>query len=167
MDYNECAPQPHNKANCHINCAFYITHCMQWTHAYVQWRRLGAEFVGTENFFRTWMTFFPEKISIFTPKIYDDLFLVIDQVFRFFTVLNTVYDPFFTRKTTISEKNSFMSPLLLCSYFRARPTTLLLKILGDGCMGGSPLEILGGTVPPVPLGLRLWRRVEMDTGRLT
>src|SRR6218665_3263578 len=42
------------------------------------------------------MTFFPEKISIFTRKISDDLFLVIGQVFqilRFFTVLNVVYDP--------------------------------------------------------------------------
>src|SRR6218665_395652 len=27
---------------------------------------------------------------------------------------------------------------LLCSYFRARQTTLLLKILGDGCMGRPP-----------------------------
>ena len=44
------------------------------------------------------------KMSIFTPKISDDLFLVIDQVFqifRIFTVLNVAYDSFFTRKTTI------------------------------------------------------------------
>jgi len=70
-------------------------------------------------------------MSIFMPKISDNLlFLVIDQVFqilRFFTVLNVVYNPFFTSKTTISEKNSLIRAfLLLCSYFRARPTTLLL-----------------------------------------
>ena len=81
-------------------------------------------------------------------------FLVIDQVFqifRFFTVLNVIYDPFFTRKTAISEKNSLIRPFFTlfpdfdlapkrkekfgycgslaiadCSYFRAHPTTLLL-----------------------------------------
>jgi len=65
-------------------------------------------------------------MSIFTQKIFDDLFLVIDQIFlifRIFTVLN-VYDPFFTRKTTIPEKNSLIIPFLLSSYFRAHPTTL-------------------------------------------
>src|SRR6218665_3373048 len=60
---------------------------------------------GDGNFFRGprfLNDVFPEKISIFTPKISDDLLLVTDQVFqilRFFTVLHVVYDPFFTRKT--------------------------------------------------------------------
>src|SRR6218665_3986665 len=92
------------------------------------------------------------------PKISYDLFKVIDQVFLIFgifTVLNVVYDPFFTRKSTISEKNSLMTPFLLCSYFRAHLTTLLLKILGGRMHGPSPPQILG-TVPPVPLGLRPW-----------
>jgi len=77
-----------------------------------------------------------KQFFIFTAKISDDLFLVIDQVFRVFfsfsqifrtftfasvaavsavvfaviglkriliTVLNVIYDPFLTRKTTISE----------------------------------------------------------------
>src|SRR6218665_1819440 len=49
------------------------------------------------------------------------------QILRFFTLLNLVYDPFFTRKTTISKKNSLIRPFsLLCLYFRAHPTTLLL-----------------------------------------
>src|SRR6218665_2726191 len=67
-----------------------------------------------------------------TNKFFADLnfFLVIDQVFkilRFFTLLNVIYDLFFARKNTISEKNSLMTPLLLlCSYFRAHLTTLLL-----------------------------------------
>src|SRR6218665_3710934 len=81
------------------------------------------------------MTFFPEKNSIFTAKISDDLFLVIDQIsrsfpffskiVRIFTMLNVVYDLFLTRKT----------PFLLCSYFRAHPTTTLYfsKYWGDGC----------------------------------
>src|SRR6218665_1008146 len=54
---------------------------------------------------------------------------------------NTVQRPQSNKKTTL---------FLLCSYFRAHPTTLLLKILGGGCMGHPPPQILGGTVPPVP-----------------
>src|SRR6218665_850463 len=51
----------------------------------------------------------------------------------------------------ISEENSFMTPFLLCSYFRAHPTTLLLKILGGGRMHGpSPHLKLWGDRPPSP-----------------
>src|SRR6218665_3463965 len=41
---------------------------------------------------------------------------------------------------------------LLCAYFHAHPTTLLLKILGgDQCMGRPPTSHLGGgPSPPVP-----------------
>src|SRR6218665_3959884 len=55
-------------------------------------------------------------------------------------------------------KNSLMTPIfLLCSCFRARPTTLLFKILG-GPMHWPfpPPQILGG---PSPLGLRPWSDV--------
>src|SRR6218665_2987557 len=107
------------------------------------------------------MTVFREKISILTAKISDDLFLVIHQVFlifpfisqifRFFTMLNVVYDPFHTRKTTIFRKISVMTPFKLCSCFNAHPTTLLLKILGEGRMHGpSPTSSFGGTVPQSP-----------------
>ena len=66
------------------------------------------------------------------PGFSDFLFLFPD-----FTMLNVVYDPFLTRKTRF----------LLCSYFCAHPTTLLLQIL-EG-MGRPPPQIcLGGTVPP-------------------
>src|SRR6218665_147812 len=55
-----------------------------------------------------------------------------------------------SQKTTISEKNSLMTPFLLCSYFRAHPT-LLLKILGDGCMGRPHLKFfLGDRFPSSP-----------------
>src|SRR6218665_2771210 len=115
---------------------------------------------GRNKFSRT-------KISIFTAKMSDDLFLVIDQVFRIFpffsqivrifTMFNVVYDPFLTRTITISEKNSFMTPFLLCSYFRAHPTTLLLKIFGGRMHGPSPhLKFFLGAVPQSSLGLRPW-----------
>src|SRR6218665_2735113 len=67
-----------------------------------------------KNCSRTKMTFFREKISFSRQKFLTTFFVVIDQVFqilRFFTVLNVVYNPFFTRKTTISEKNSLITPL--------------------------------------------------------
>src|SRR6218665_3405347 len=87
------------------------------------------------------MTLFRKKNSIFTPKISDDLFLVIDQVFqilRFFTLLNVVYDLFFTRNTTISEKNSLIAPF----FYSVRT--------GDQCMGRPPPQILGEPSHPVP-----------------
>src|SRR6218665_787278 len=99
------------------------------------------------------MTVFRKKMSIFTAKISDDLFLAIDQVFRIFsffyqifrifTVLNVVYDPFLARKT----------PCLLFSYFPAQPTTLLLKIFGRRIHWPPPTSNFGGTVSPSPLGL--------------
>src|SRR6218665_3905408 len=53
------------------------------------------------------------------------------------------------------EKHNFS----LCSCFHAHPTTLLLKILGDQCMGGPPTSNLGGgPSPQSPLGLRPWSR---------
>src|SRR6218665_3043490 len=117
------------------------------------------------------------------------LFLDIHQVFLFLSsfivsdvVSNVVYDPFFTTKSPLSTKNSLATPIsLLCSSFRAHPTTLLLKILGRPMHGPFPppqilgaahpttllLKILGGPMHgpsphlkflggPSPLGLRLW-----------
>src|SRR6218665_1586480 len=111
------------------------------------------------------------------------LFLDIHQVFLFLSsfivsdvVSNVVYDPFFTTKSPLSTKNSLATPIsLLCSSFRAHPTTLLLKILGRPmhgpfphlkfwglpipqhcfskywgvqCMGRPPTSNFWGTVPP-------------------
>src|SRR6218665_496144 len=121
-----------------------------------QWRRPGAEFGGDAKFFAD---LFPEKISVLTAKIYDHLFLVIDQVFRIFRISSPNFRIFYyvqCRTTTFSEKNSFMTPFLLCSYFRAHPTTLLLKILGGRMYGPSPTSNFWGDRPPIPpfVGLR-------------
>src|SRR6218665_1728003 len=82
-------------------------------------------------------------------KNFIDFFLVIDQVsqifsffsqiFRIFLVLNIVYDPFLTK-----------TRFLLCSYFRAHPTTLLLKILGGRMHGPSPTSNFGRAFPSSP-----------------
>src|SRR6218665_2588455 len=109
------------------------------------------------------MTFFSEKNSIFTAKISDDFFLVIDQIFRIlpffsrilriFSMLNVVYDLFLTRKTTISEKNSFMTPFSLFILSRASDNTTSEKYWGYECMGRPPPQIWGDRPPQV---LRPW-----------
>src|SRR6218665_2445125 len=103
---------------------------------------------GTEKLFRGTgflnAVFFQEKISIFTPKISD-------ENFRIFTALNVIKDPFFTRKTTISEKNSLITPFLLCSYFRAHQTTLYFsKYWGGRMHGPSPTSNFLGDRSPQP-----------------
>src|SRR6218665_74907 len=104
------------------------------------WGRPGDEFGGTEKFFSDQdflMTVFSEKNSIFTAKISDDFFLVIDQLLisSLFCVILT---PFLTRKT----------PFLLCSDFRSHPATLLLKILGGRMHGRTPTSNVLGNRPP-------------------
>src|SRR6218665_1724591 len=91
------------------------------------------------------MTFFRKKCQFFTPKISDDLFLVIDQVFqilRDFTVLNSVYDPFFLDKTI------FFTLFVLS---RASDNTTFLNIGGTNAWAVPPPQFfLGGDRPPSP-----------------
>src|SRR6218665_3430554 len=95
---------------------------------------------------------FSGKISIFTPKIHDDLFLVIDQVFkilRFITVLNVVHDPFFTRKTTISENNSLIRPFFTLFVLpRASDNTTFLNIGGTNAWAVPHLKFFFEDRPP-------------------
>ena len=97
-----------------------------------------------------------EKMSIFTPKISDDLslFLVIDQVFqifRIFTVLNVVCDLFFTRKATISEKNSLMTPFYFTLFVLSRAfDNTTSQNIGGRIHGPSPPQIFWGDRPPSP-----------------
>ena len=76
----------------------------------IQWRKPGAEFGGTEKIFANQDDVFSYKISILAAKISDDLFLVINQVFRIFPLLSLIFriftllddilhNPFLTRKT--------------------------------------------------------------------
>src|SRR6218665_2974606 len=60
-----------------------------------------------------------------------------------------------TRKTSISEENSLMTPFFFSSYSFAHPTTLLLEILGVGCMGRPLLNflLLGGPSPSPSISL--------------
>jgi len=127
------------------------------------WRRVwgGQKFCSQSKISER--RFFLKKMSVFTDKISYDLFyfLVIDQVFRIFpffsqifrifAVLNVVYDPFLTRKTTISENNSFMTPFFYSvrTFARIRQH-YFSKYWEYGCMGRPTTSNFGGTVPPVP-----------------
>ena len=64
-------------------------------------------------------------------------------------MLNVIYDPFLTRKTP------FFTRFILSG---ASDNTTSQNIGEDQCMGRPPPQILGGTVPQSPLGLRPWRR---------
>ena len=112
---------------------------------------LAPSWGGRKNFSRTRMTFFLKKIPIFAAKISDDLFRIfplVSLIFRIFTLLDIVHNPFLTRKT----------PFLLFSYFRGHPTTILLKILGGTNAWAVPHPKLWGARPPVPLGFRPCQR---------
>src|SRR6218665_3371166 len=112
------------------------------------------------------MTFFSEKISVFTATNFDDIFFSHRPGFSDFPFLFpdfpclycVIYDPFFTRKTTISEKNSLTTP-----FFRSVRTFAPIRQHyfskywgGTGCMGRSRTSNLGGPSPQSPLGLRPW-----------
>src|SRR6218665_4187880 len=93
---------------------------------------------------------FSEKIPFSRPKFlmtyffshrlgFFQIFPFFTQIVRIFTMLNVVHDPFFTRKTTVSEKNSFITPFLYSvrTFARIRQH-YFSKYPGDGCMGRPP-----------------------------
>ena len=128
--------------------------------------RLGAEFGGTEKNFADqnfWMTSFRKKFQIsgwkflmtfFSHRPYllcfPCLYRVMICLFTVSNLIYTIYAPFFMRKTSILQKNSFLTPFLLNTYFHTHPITLLLQILGGRIHGPSPPQILGGPSPSPP-----------------
>src|SRR6218665_839587 len=96
---------------------------------------------------------FSEKIFIFAAKISEDLFLVIDQVFRIlplfslifriFTLLDIVHKPFLARKTPFSH---FGSTKFLVSH----PQNTTSQNIGGRVHGPSPHLKLWGDRPPSP-----------------
>src|SRR6218665_1018065 len=88
------------------------------------------------------------------PSLFFEFSLSFPLIFRIFTLLGVV--------TTISSQEKYLFPFsrqkflmtftffYSVHYFRAHPTTLLLKILGDECMGRPPPQTLGGPSPNPP-----------------
>src|SRR6218665_352649 len=100
------------------------------------------------------MTFFRKKKAISTPKISNDLSFLSHRLFlSVFACLSCLIYCYITYKTTISEKNSFVTPFVFSSYFHTHPLTLYFsKYWWDGCMGRPPLQSLGA-VPRPPKSL--------------
>src|SRR6218665_2976517 len=105
------------------------------------WRRVWG---GQKHFSRT-------KISFsHRPGFSDFPFLFPD--FPYLYCVKCRISPFFTRKTTILEKNSLMTLFFtLFVLSRASDNTTSQNIGGGGCMDRPPTSnFFGGTVPPVP-----------------
>src|SRR6218665_1495357 len=91
------------------------------------------------------MTFFKSSTVVF------GFFLSFLKIFHIFAACNVVYDPFFIRKTTISQNNSFTTPFFtLFVLSHTFDKHYFSKYWEDGCMGRHPISNFGGTVPPVP-----------------
>src|SRR6218665_3642792 len=119
-----------------------------------------APSLGGRKKFRRPRTILGKQFPFSRPKFLMTLFKVIDHDFRIFPIshifaaCNVVFDPFFTRKTPISENNSFKTPFLLCSCFRTHPTnTTSQNIGGTDAWAVTPSQIWGDR-PQYPLGLR-------------
>src|SRR6218665_679471 len=93
---------------------------------------------------------FSEKISIFTAKIFDDLFLSSARFSGFCLSFPRFSDSllcYMSYMTLSSQENTFFTLFILS---RAS-TTLLLKILGGRMHGPSPhLKFLGDRPPQHP-----------------
>src|SRR6218665_424496 len=129
---------------------------------YVQRRRPGAEFGRDEIFFLqtkiSELRFFPEKISIFTPKISDDFFFSHRPGFSdfpLFTVIKCPIRPFLRKKNHYFKKEFLNETIfLLFILSHASDNTTSLNI-GGGMDGPSPTSNFGGTAPQSPSpGLR-------------
>src|SRR6218665_204146 len=93
------------------------------------------------SFFWGKMSIFRVKMTFFSHRPAFTIFPFFSQIFRIFTMLNVVYDPFLTRKT----------PFLLYSYFHTHSTTLYFsKYWGDQCMGRPHLKFWGDRPPSPP-----------------
>src|SRR6218665_709899 len=99
------------------------------------------------------MAFFSGKISISTAKISDDLFYSL--IFSIFTVLNVLYDPFFTRKKHYFTKECLDDTFFtLFVFLRASDNTTSQNIGGGGRMHG-PFPVVdgpAGTPGKIPVG---------------
>jgi len=113
-----------------------------------QWRRPGAEFGGTQtNFSRPKISewrFFGKNFHFQVTNLWWPFFSHrpgFSQIFRIFTMLNVVYDPFLTRKTP------FFTLFILSHAF---DNTTSQNIGGHQCMGRPPASNFWGTVPQSP-----------------
>src|SRR6218665_1416006 len=140
--------QPQYQYCCIVFLPFFPKSRLFFRHVWLHpWMETWHQVWGTEKFSRT-------KFSNYLFMKFLRTFLVIDCLLLVSTLLNliyNIYDPFLDENGTvhISQQKILSShPFLVTSYFPAHPITLLLRILGDRCIG-RPLTLnFGG--PPVP-----------------
>ena len=123
-----------------------------------------APSLGDGNFFRgpTFLNdvFFRRKFPFSRPKIRFSVSLLCKMSYI------TLIWPFLHKKKHYFRKEFLDDTyFLLCSSFRARPATLLLKILGGQCMGRSPTSNFGGPSPQSPRSPPLHHIYLGDWGR--
>ena len=119
---------------------------------------------------------FSEKISIFTAKISDDLFLVIDQVFRIFPFFSQIVRIFYYVKCRIwpiphKYNHYFRKEFLYDTFFYsvrtfARIRQHFSRYWGADAWAVSPPQIFGEPSSQFPLGLRPWGFVCIKFGRI-
>ena len=115
-----------------------------------QWRKPGAEF-GGRKFFQD-DVFFAENVHFRGKNLFFShrpgfrMFPLFSLIFRIFTLLDVVHDPFLTRKTP------FFTLLILS---RTSDNTTSQNIWGTNDWAVPHLK-LWGTVPTVSLGFRPW-----------
>src|SRR6218665_2543912 len=111
---------------------------------------LAPNLEGPTKFFRGPIS---GKISIFRVKISDDLFFFwfLTSFFRFSLSFPYVYYVKCRISPFPHKKNTIFHSVHAFTHFQQH---CFSKYWGDQCMGRPPPRILGGTVPPVPPGLR-------------
>src|SRR6218665_1282956 len=97
---------------------------------------------------------FPEKFPFSRPKILMTFFSSdFDSLLRFsvsYCIKCHIWPFLHNKKPSFNKKFLDDTYFLLCSSFRAHPTTLLLKIVGGPMHGPSPPQILGDRPPSPP-----------------
>ena len=117
-------------------------------------KKLRTKFSNVQTtFFRKKFPFYCQKflMTFFSHRPYFVCLLPVSTVVS--EILHIAYTALFLTKNLYFRKKSSITPLLVSSYFLAHPITLLLELLGDGCMGRPPHLKLGGPSPSSPKSL--------------
>src|SRR6218665_2224051 len=97
------------------------------------------------------MTFFGQKMSIFAAKISDDLFLVIDQIFRIFPFFSQIFSIFAMLNVIFCPIITGKPPFFYSAHtFTRIQQHYFSKYWEDQCMGRPPTSNFGGDRPPSP-----------------
>ena len=113
-------------------------------------RRVWGDGKKCKKFRRPKFSFLRQKfLMTFFNKVYR-IFPFFSHIFRIFTMLNVVYDPFFTRKSAISENNSLTTPFFTLFVLSRASDNTTSPNIGETDAWAVPTSNFGGTVPQSP-----------------